>query len=180
MNLSEVSSILSEIKTLVENINSFVPAGRPRNNTFRSDLSGLLIVSLAALYENCVKEIIVSYTESHHPAFGRYAEKQYEKLNSKIDLNDLYGYASKLDGGIKIKFNHELLKAERRITLNVPCDRDGNPNYMKFTIVKQYKELLQLRHAFAHARQRTTTMEDAVKLHKKGRFVILAFARALS
>lgn len=92
----EVIKTMSEIKDLVDNIDTFVPQGAPKNNYFRSDLSGLLVVSLAATYENCVKDIIIEHAENYHPAFGRYAEKQYERLNSRVNLNDLYGYAKKL------------------------------------------------------------------------------------
>ncbi|WJM85162.1 HEPN domain-containing protein [Dickeya chrysanthemi] len=181
MAISDVSQIISEMKFLVSNINSYVPAGTPSNNVFRSELSGLLIVSLAATYENCVKEVIIQHAESHHPAFGKYAEKQYDKLNSRVSLNDLYGYTGRLGNNLTEKFNKELLKAERRTSANnVPMNTNGQPSYNKFRIVKEYQRLLECRHAFAHARQKTTTIEDAFEMHRYGRFVILAFTRALS
>ena len=61
MSTMEVIKTMSEIKDLVDNIDTFVPQGAPKNNYFRSDLSGLLVVSLAATYENCVKDIIIEH-----------------------------------------------------------------------------------------------------------------------
>lgn len=178
--MSDVSLIISEMKFLVADINRYVPPGNPSNDSFRSELSGLLIVSLAATYENCVKEVIIEYADNHHTVFGKYAEKQYDKLNSRVGLNDLYGYAGKLGGNLTSKFNNELLKAERRTGSPVPTHPDGQPKYSKFKIVKEYHRLLECRHAFAHARQKSTTIEDAFQMHRYGRFVILAFTRALT
>lgn len=180
MAMPDVSLIISEMKFLVSNINSYVPAGSPSNNSFRSELSGLLIVSLAATYENCVKEILVENAENHHPAFGKFAEKQYDKLNSRVGLNDLYGYANKLGASLTAKFNQELLKAERRTGSVIAVDQNGQPKYNKFKIVKEYHRLLECRHAFAHSRQKNTTIEEAYNMHRYGRFVILSFARALN
>ena len=50
MSTMEVIKTMSEIKDLVDNIDTFVPQGAPKNNYFRSDLSGLLVVSLAATW----------------------------------------------------------------------------------------------------------------------------------
>ncbi|HBM9032183.1 TPA: hypothetical protein L0132_003957 [Escherichia coli] len=180
MSTMEVIKTMSEIKDLVDNIDTFVPQGAPKNNYFRSDLSGLLVVSLAATYENCVKDIIIEHAENYHPAFGRYAEKQYERLNSRVNLNDLYGYVKKLGQHLKLQFNQELLKAERRITRNPAMDDNGTPRYNKFQIVKEYHRLLDSRHAFAHARQTSITIQEAYRMHRYARFVILAFSRALA
>lgn len=180
MAMPDVSLIISEMKSLVSNINHYVPAGTPSNDSFRSEMSGLLIVSLAATYENCVKEILIENAENHHPAFGKFAEKQYDKLNSRVSLNDLYGYANKLGNNLTDRFNQELLKAERRTGSVIPLHQHGQPKYNKFKIVREYHRLLECRHAFAHARQKTTTIEDAYNMHRYGRFVILCFARALS
>lgn len=178
MSMRDISKLISEMNGMISEIDNYVPKGAPKNDHFRAELSGLLIVSLAATYENCVKEIIIEHAEKYHPAFGQYAEKQYDKLNSRVSLSDLNGYANKLGHDLNRKFNHELFKAEKRINPNPPIT-DNGPKYHKFMIVKSYHRLLDCRHAFAHSRQKTTTIEEATEMNRIGRFVLLCFARAL-
>lgn len=177
MSMIETSKIINDIKKLIVNIDEYVPNnGKVKNIEFRSDLTGLLIVSTIATYENCIKEIIISYADTQHAAFGRYADLQYKKLNSNIKLHNLNSYAKKLGEDLQSKFQKELLKAEKRIN---PTNSDFS-KHEKFDIVKAYHELLDCRHSFAHARIRTKTIDDATQLHKKGKFVVLCFAKALS
>lgn len=170
---------LSEIKEIILLINNYVPVGSPKNDSFRAELAGLLIVSTVAIYENCIREIIIEYAEKKHPDFARYVEREYERLDSRIKLQDLFKYASKLgDSQLVSKFKSELMKASGRVSNDNTINID---NLEKSEIVKLYHQVLKARHAFAHARRKNiNTIEEAYKFHCKARFIILSFSRALS
>jgi hypothetical protein len=72
-------------------IHSFVQDD-PRTVQFRADLAGLLVVSMAASYEACVKETLMNFAANHHAKFGNFAQNHFARLNSRIALADLYGY----------------------------------------------------------------------------------------
>ena len=87
---SELDLELARIDELVMDINAVVPTNSSYQNVkLRADLAGLLVVAIAASYENCVKEILYSRAGSHHSAFEAYARRQYAKINSRINVSDL-------------------------------------------------------------------------------------------
>ena len=164
----DVRALLAPIDRLYDEITQFVPQDTQRLQ-FRSDLSGLIVVAMAASYENCVKETLVSYCGSHHPEFGAFAANQYRKLNSRVGLNDLINYA-KLFGSVKSDSYKLILKSRRAAIL----DRTGKD------ISERYEQILQWRHQYAHAGQQNTTVEEAFAAHTLGKRVIFAFADALA
>jgi hypothetical protein len=96
------------IEKLALEIKTFVPIENIVTLEFRADLAGLLAVTIAASYENCVKETIVARAGRHNSAFADFCGKNYEKLNSKISLSDLYRYADLFDTDSKINFKNKL------------------------------------------------------------------------
>ncbi|MBN8900151.1 MAG: hypothetical protein J0H57_03885, partial [Rhodospirillales bacterium] len=84
------------IDALASEINAFVPLDT-RSVQFRADLAGLLVVSIVATYESCVKETLTGFAGRHHAQFGTFAQNHFGRLNSRISLSDLYGYARTFD-----------------------------------------------------------------------------------
>jgi hypothetical protein len=123
---------------------------------------------MAAAYENCVKDILVTYCASHSPVFGAFAEKQYERLNSRVNLGDLYGYA-KLFGTPVHKAFSDGLAAKRDAILN----RTGRD------IVSIYDQILRWRHQYAHSGQQNTTVEEAYVAHRFGKRVLFVLSDAV-
>ena len=167
MRSASLVTLLSPIDRLYAEIIEFVPQDTQRLQ-FRSDLAGLLVVSMAAAYENCVKDVLVAYCGSHSPVFGAFAEKQYEKLNSRVNSGDLYGYA-KLFGSQVHKAFSDSLSAKRDAILS----RTGQD------IVGIYDQILRWRHQYAHAGQQNTTVEEAYVAHRFGKRVLFAFAEVI-
>jgi hypothetical protein len=162
-----ILDLLEPIERLYDEISRFVPNDTPRLQ-FRSDLSGLLLVSMAASYENCVKEALISYCGSHHAVFGTFASNQYAKLNSRINLKDLIDY-TKLFGAERHEAYKQRLSARRQSILQ----RTGRD------ICERYEQLLRWRHQYAHAGQQNTTIEEAFAAHTFAKRVILTFAETL-
>jgi RiboL-PSP-HEPN len=158
---------INRVKALAGEMNQFVPIGDIRTSEFRADLAGLYVVAVAAAYEACIKEIIVNYATRHHQMFGQYALASYDKLNSRINMNDLHKYANTFDPVIGKKFKDHLKTNKDSINRRIGKD-----------IEKSYKQVLDWRHDFAHAGKRNTTLEEAIRTHTLGLRVIYCFERA--
>lgn len=150
-------------RQLLKKLTSMVGSA-PADFDLRADLAGLLTVSLVSSYENAVKKILIYYADGHNDQFSFFVEKQFEKLNSRISLGDLKGYAKKFDEVLESKFENELARVKVRL--------GGQP------VEDWYDQLLQWRHAFAHAGQRTTTLEEVYKAHQFAKYVLFAFHKA--
>lgn len=157
------------IDRLVKEMGQFVPASQIETAEFRADLAGLLVVSIAASYESCVKETLVSYAASHHAAFASFATNNYAKLNSRIAINDLYGYARTFDSGVHRRFGELLTRRKKAID-----ERIGK------NILSSYKQILDWRHDFAHAGVRNTTIEEAMTTHRLAKRVLYVFDEAFN
>jgi RiboL-PSP-HEPN len=159
----------AKIDALIAEINGFVPSTDYRAVQFRSELAGLLVVAMAATYETCVKDILYEYANRHHVAFGKFALRNYEKLNSRVQINDLRKYCELFDPAIKLRFRDNLSTRKKSL-----LDRTGK------NIETSYEQILSWRHDFAHARIRNTTIEEAGATHRLGKRVLYVFDEAFS
>ena len=159
----------NRIELLVTEMDSFVPISLSGSTQFRADLAGLLVVTMAASYETCVKETMVSHASKHHIAFGKFTLNNYNKLNSKVALGDLYRYATLFDDAVSAKFKAALAKRKKVIN-----DRIGK------NIERSYQQILDWRHAFAHAGIRSATIEEAISTHRLAKRVLYSFDEAFN
>jgi hypothetical protein len=157
------------IERLVVEMQQFVPSDKIETAQFRADLAGLLVVSMAASYESCVKETLVTYATGHHVAFGNFATNNYSKLNSRISLSDLYGYAKTFDSGVHGRFG-QLLDRRKKVI----------DNRLGKSIVASYRQILSWRHDFAHAGIRNTTIEEAMVTHRLAKRVLYVFDQSFN
>lgn len=162
----EIDEILHRVELLALEIETFVPLDN-RNVQFRANLAGLLVVAMAAAYETCVKETLVSYASRHHSKFAIFAQNQFSKLSSKIRINHLYGYASVCDTGVHQKFGQILVARKQKLKTKIGQD---------FT--KSYDQILEWRHNFAHEGIKNTTVEEALATHTLAKRVLYAFDMA--
>lgn len=163
MARSEIVAILRRADALAMEIENFVPTNG-RSVQFRADLAGLLVVSMAASYETCVKETLVNYSARHHSQFAYFTQSHFGKLNSKISIGDLYKYASTFNPTVHFKFGHLMKTRQKQI-----LQRVGNDCH------NSYNQILSWRHAFAHSGARNTTIEEALKTHLLAKRVLYAF-----
>ncbi len=152
------------IEKLVVEMEQFVPPATKGVAAFRADLAGLLVVTIAASYESCVKDTLVNYAGRHHSAFANFATNNYKKLNSRININDLHSYTGTFDENVSSRF--KVLLEGRRTRIDARIGRN---------IVSAYKQILNWRHDFAHAGVRNTTIEEAIATHRLAKRVLYAF-----
>lgn len=167
---ADVDIILAPINSLIVEIDNNVPQTVSFASVkFRADLAGLLVVAIAAAYENCVKEILYEHTGRHHAAFESYARRKYEKINSKISIDDLKAYCALLDPVLKSDFKTRLTSRKAEIDRRTGINIEG-----------RYAQLLTWRHEFAHTGVKNTTLEDAAKAHTFAKRVLYVFAETLN
>ena len=168
MARSDVAAILGRVDLLAQEINASVP-NDSRSIQFRADLAGLLVVLMAASYESCVKETIIGYASRHHAQFGTFAQNQYRRLNSRISMNDLYGYARTFDDTVNEKFKRIINDRKNRLLHRIGKD-----------ITVAYGQILSWRHDFAHAGVRNTTVEEALMTHRLAKRILYSFDDAFN
>ncbi len=166
MARSDIDQILIRVEDLAKEIERFVPDGS-KNIQFRADLAGLLVVAIAASYESCVKETLMNFASRHHEKFGLFAQNHFKKLNSRISLSDLSGYASTFDSSVHSRYESLLKARKNRI------DKKIGRN-----ITSAYKQILSWRHDFAHAGIRNTTVEEALTTHMLAKRILYIFDEA--
>lgn len=161
MPRADLDAHFSKIDALIAEIDGLVPSTSYRSVQFRADLAGLLVVAMAATYETCVKEVLFEYANRHHIAFGGYAFRNYEKLNSRVLVKDLKKYCELFDPVIQARFKTRLTAKKKTL-----LDRVGK------NIETSYEQILSWRHDFAHAGIRQTTIEEAAATHRIGKRIL--------
>lgn len=142
----------------------FAPASLRGVEDFRSDICGLILVSIAASYENCVKSILIDFSSRRHVDFEFFINKNFDRLNSRIAVNDLYRYTKLFGVRVHNEFTRSLGARKTRIE-----------NINGKNIESCYKEILNWRHDFAHAAVQNTTINEAMLFHRYARHVIYSF-----
>lgn len=152
------------IDNLTREIDLHAPIAKIGTAEIRSDLAGLLVVSIVAMYETCVKETMSTYAGGHGARFQGFIERNYEKLSSKIEPNDLKRYAKTFDPALRDRFV-SILNGRKRLVSKLTGKN----------IETQLGNLLDWRHKYAHAGLRQTTIEEAISTHRLAQVVILSF-----
>lgn len=170
MPRADLDAHFSKIDALIVEIDALVPAGNGYQAvSFRADLAGLLVVAIAATYETCVKEILFTYANGRHIDFGAFASRNYDRLNSRVKIQDLEGYCELFDPAIKKRFQARLSARKASILKRT-----------KENIGTSYSQILLWRHDFAHAWNKNTTIEEAARTHRFGKRVIYTFDDAFN
>jgi hypothetical protein len=167
MPKSSLRPILERVDQLALEMQKFVPTGTKGADGFRADLAGLLVVSIAAAYEDCVKRTLVEHAAVRHMDFEEFSERNFSTLSSRIRIDDLRKYA-RLFGG----------KTDSRFKENLHRKKDPISKRTGVNIETRYSQLLRWRNAYAHGGIKHTTIAEAMIFHRYGVRVIFAFSEA--
>jgi hypothetical protein len=155
---------MDRINVLANEMKAYVPLSTVGAEDFRADLAGLLVVTIVASYESCIKDTLISYASKQNQRFSEYVERRYSKLNSKIAINDLCRYCKDFDPNAHNSFNDRRRATKEKINSALGQD-----------IEKAYQQLLDWRHDFAHKARRNTTIEEAFSFHRYSKHVVYTF-----
>ena len=159
-----------KIDQLILDIDAEIPAGTHyRAVSLRADLAGLLAVTIAATYETCVKQVIQGYAQGRHADFGTFARNNYDKINSRIRVDDLRTYCKVFGTPIKNRFNANLSLRKSKLLKRARKNIETN-----------YEQILDWRHDFAHQWNRVATINEVVEAHRAAKRVIYVFDESFS
>ena len=157
------------IKRIIKEIDTYVPESVVGTEAFRSDLAGLLCVTIAAAYENSAKDSMIRCAATRHLDFEFFVSKNFDRLNSRVRVHDLKKYASLFsqDGGSSFSLALKQRKARILGSSRVNCEAS-------------FEQLLDWRHGYAHSGQLNTTISEVVKSHRAAKHILYAFEQALN
>lgn len=167
MAKSNLSSITRRVDDLAFEMEKFVPIGMKGTDGFRADLAGLLVVTIAACYEDCVKATLVEHAAKRHVDFEEFTERNFSRLSSRVRVNDLRKYAKLFGDTAEERFKEKLGAKRRKIS-----SRTG------VNIENSYEQILDWRHDYAHGGIKHTTISEALKFHVFGIRVLYCFNEA--
>jgi hypothetical protein len=159
--------IILRVDQLASEMQRFVPIGTRGADSFRADLAGLLVVAIAASYEDCVKITLVEHAAKRHVDFEEFSERNFSKLSSRIKINDLHSYSKLFGEHTELRFKEFLKRNNSSIK-----GKTG------INIESSYKQLLDWRHDYAHGGIKHTTIDEAMRFHRFGVRVIFSFNKA--
>ena len=165
----DIDERFETIDELIHRMNHHAPPENLSTAEFRADLARLLVIAIVSAYEASIRATLIDYAKRHHDIFGYYIEADCEKLNAQIKVDQLKGLANKFAPKLKENFNDELTRTNHRFETCAHVD-----------FCAAYRELVKLRHRFAHATTAVTTIEEAQRRHRIAKHVIYAFDRAFS
>jgi hypothetical protein len=113
------------IRNLARDIEAKLNGTSSAEQRLRNEIAGMFAVTIAASYEGIVKETLVNYAGNFHPKYRSYIEKDFEKLNARISIDDLKSYSRRFGltewVGHKVKKNSTTFhKVDTSIYPNFP------------------------------------------------------------
>lgn len=164
------------IRGLARDIEGRLSGTTTADQRLRNELAGMFAVTIAATYEGIVREALIAYAGKFHSKYRNHIEKDFERLNARISVNDLKAYSRRFGlaewTGRGVKKNsttfHRIL-SERQSVVERKFRAD---------LVRSYENIFTWRNAYAHERTTSATFSDVYKAHKVGQYVIRSFVHA--
>ena len=140
---------LQKVEELAANVVRNAPDPGIATDSFRADLAGFLAVAYAAAFEESVKEIFISFARLQHEILHKMVQKKFDRINGKIKIDVIKNeYLLPFGEQFKDSFSSELQREETEVLRT-----QGQ------SITSCYTNIIDWRHAFAHALERQTTLE---------------------
>lgn len=81
------------IRSLARDIEERLGGTSTAEQRLRNELAGMFAVTIAASYEGIVKDTLILYASKFHSKYRDHIEKDFEKLNARISIDDLRMYS---------------------------------------------------------------------------------------
>jgi hypothetical protein len=175
-----MSEVLDEnfqhIRSLARDIEEKLNGTSSAEQRLRNEIAGMFAVTIAASYEGIVKETLVNYAGRFHPKYRAHIEKDFDRLNARISVDNLLSYSRHFGlkewSGHGVKKNsttfHKFLQ-ERKVVVERRFRTDP---------ITSYNSIFAWRNAYAHERMTTATFSDVYEAHRVAQYVIRSFVKA--
>lgn len=132
---------------------------------------GFVIVSSVTVYEISIKETISTFANRKHKVFGQFVDGKFERLNARIQIQDILTDFVENFGEVYAKRFRRLLDEKERAVLT------GQRTSMKGA----YKNLIKWRHDFVHTGTAppTTNLVEVRQSYELGKDVVRCLEQAL-
>jgi hypothetical protein len=81
------------IRSLAKDIEKLLDGESTAEQRLNNEFAGMFAVTIAATYEGIVKETLIAYAATFHPKYKDHIEKDFDRLNAKISVDDLRSYS---------------------------------------------------------------------------------------
>ncbi len=133
-----------------------------------SRFTGFTAISAVTVYELAIKDIFIDFAKKKHITFGQFTSTYFEKMNGRINLNNLKNdFLKKFGDKYVKKFNKNLEKNENIFLIS------------NINIRSEYGNIIECRNEFVHGNNVTMTFEEAVNAYSNGKEVIKSLAEAM-
>jgi hypothetical protein len=164
------------IRNLARDIEEKLSGTSSAEQRLRNEIAGMFAVTIAASYEGIVKETLVEYAGKFHTKYQAHIEKDFERLNARISINDLKSYSRRFGltewtghGAKKNSTTFHKLLAEKKLVVERRFRTD---------LEKSYENIFDWRNSYAHERSTTATFSDVYEAHRVAQYVIRSFVTA--
>lgn len=151
---------------LINHLKSLLPS--TTDPFIQSRFTGFTAISAVTVYELAIKDIFIEFAKKKHITFGQFTSTYFEKMNGRINLNNLKNdFVKKFGDKYVKKFNINLEKNE-----NVFLRSNIN-------IRSEYGNIIECRNEFVHGNNVTMTFGEVVNAYSNGKEVIKSLAEAM-
>jgi len=175
-----MSEILDEnfqhIRNLARDIDKKLNGTSSSDQRLRNEIAGMFAVTIVASYEGIVKETLISYAGKFHPKYREHIEKDFDRLNARISVDNLKEYSRRF--GLKKWVGHRVKK--NSTTFHKILQKKSAVVERRFRVdpMTSYENLFIWRHAYAHERATTATFNEVYNAHRVAQYVIRSFVLA--
>ncbi len=137
-----------------------------------SKYAGFAAVSAVAVFELNVKQIIFSFCKKKHHVFGDFAERQFDRINGRIKLDNLSkDYTKAFGEKYELKWKRKIDDAENKF---LEKERRSLKN--------SYTNIINWRNEFAHSGRVPpfATFDEVLQAYGDGKLVIECFGTSLT
>ncbi|MBP6379517.1 MAG: hypothetical protein KA312_03765 [Sphingorhabdus sp.] len=164
------------IRNLARDIESILDGNSVAQQRLGNELAGMFAVTIAATYEGIVKETLILYASNFHSKYKNHVEKDFERLNARISIDDLKSYSRHFGlnewhgtGSQKNATTFHRVLFETKSVVERRFRRD---------LLTSYKNVFMWRNAYAHERSASVTFKDVYEAHRVAQYVIRSFVKA--
>jgi len=153
---------------IIEHLDTIVP-GLP-DPLLQAKYTGFVTVAAVTVYEMAIKEVFIAFAARENAVFEAFVESFFRRINGRIRLDDLKGYACRFGQSYEKDFSARLSSAN-----------SSHLNQYRRDLRSTYSNLILWRHDFAHAGRTATsaTYEEAVQSYQDGKVVIDCLAQTM-
>jgi len=152
---------------IVQHLDVIVPGLDP---LLQAKYTGFVAVAAITVYEMAIKSVFIDFAAAEHKVFGSFVESVFSRINGRIRLDDLKGYACQFGDSYEADF-----------VLRLGLASDAHLRDFRRDLRSNYNNLVLWRHDFAHAGHvaPSATYGEAVQSYQDGKLVIRCLAEAM-